>query len=221
MNYSIIQEIKNDSKSGVIIFRGQGSKAFSTGNDLKAEMSPEEGREFQKVGRQLCYEIYKLPQVTIAAISGYALAGGFELAISTDFRLATPDSIFGLPEIKIGLIPIWAGVTLLPKIVGLANAKKIAFSTEKFGIEQAQKYGLITKVVSTENFDEEVLKFAKRFTKKNPALIRLTKVGMINSLEVPIEENIKYTDRIFDEGFTASNKNEAFKRLQADIGKSG
>ncbi|MHA1403173.1 MAG: enoyl-CoA hydratase/isomerase family protein [Candidatus Helarchaeota archaeon] len=214
---NIIQGLKDDTKTRVVIFKGNG-RAFSTGNDLKANMSPAESREFQKRGRELCFDIYTLPQITIAAIRGFALAGGFEIAISCDFRIATPDSQFGLPEIRIGLIPIWAGLNLLPKVVGLANAKEIAFGTERFDIESAKKYGLISKIIDPERFDEEVLEFAKKYTSKSMHLIRLTKIGMINSLEVSTTENMAFIDDIF-EAFASKNKTEAFRKLHSVVAK--
>lgn len=215
--YRIIGELRDDDDTRVIIFRGRG-RAFSTGNDLKQQMTPDEVREFQELGREMCYAIHTLPQVTIAAISGFCLAGGLEIAISCDFRVATPQSMFGLPEIGINIVPIWAGVNLLPKVFGLHAAKEIAFGAERFDIEQALKYGLITKVIESGDFEGEVIEFAKRFTKKDPHLIRLAKLSMINSLEVPLGENFPFLNRVFD-AYVAPDRAAAFKKLYIEVVK--
>lgn len=215
--YNIIQELRDDKEARVIIFRGRG-RAFSTGNDLKQQMTPDEVREFQELGRKMCYAIHTLPQVTIAAISGFCLAGGLEIVISCDFRVATPQSMFGLPEIGINIVPIWAGVNLLPKVVGLFAAKEIAFGAERFDIEQAMKYGLITKVMESSDFEGEVIEFAKRFTKKDPHIVRLAKLSMTNSLEFPLGENFPFLNRVFD-AYVAPDRAAAFKELYLEVVK--
>ena len=210
----MLNELNNNQKLRVIIFTGNG-RAFSTGNDLKAKMTPEEAFEFTKMGRNACLKILNLPAITISAVNGFALGGGFEFAMSTDFRVASEKAIFGLPEVSIGLLPIWAGLTILPKLIGIQAAKEIMITGKRISVEEAKSMGLINKIISSENFMDLVLSYAKELTKKDPILVQMAKYMANRALDHPLTKTTKLAGEMF-EIYASKGKKEKLKDLTKD-----
>lgn len=152
----LLDEISTDSSLGIVIFTGEG-KAFIAGADIK-EMSvlgPEEGRAFGVFGQKIFYKLERLDQVTIAAINGFALGGGCELALACDLRYAGTKAKLGQPEVTLGITPGFSGSQRLPKLIGLARAKEMIFTGKVIGAAEAEQMGLVNKVV-----DGDVLEYA-------------------------------------------------------------
>lgn len=166
-----LREIADDTAFRAVILTG-GEEIFCAGADISeikeattAESAYRHAREFQLLFDQ----IESLPQPVIAALSGYALGGGCELALACDFRIASETAKFGLPEIKIGAFPAGGGTQRLPRLIGAARAKEIIFTGDPINAEEALSLGLVTKVVPKERLLEE----AKSFAFKLAALPRL------------------------------------------------
>lgn len=166
-----LKEIAEDKRVRVVIVTG-GEEIFCAGADISeikeaasAESAYRHGREFQI----LFDKVEALRQPVIAAVSGFALGGGCELALACDFRIASETARFGLPEIKIGAFPGGGGTQRLPRLIGAAKAKELIFLGEPIGAEQALALGLVSKVVPKEKLLEE----AKAFASKLSALPRL------------------------------------------------
>jgi enoyl-CoA hydratase len=166
-----LREIAVDTVLRAVILTG-GGETFSAGADIgeikeatTAELAYRHAREFQLLFDQIEF----LPQPVIAAVSGYALGGGCELALACDFRIASETARFGLPEIKIGAFPAGGGTQRLPRLIGAAKAKEIIFTGDPINAEDALFLGLVTKVVPKERLMEE----AKTFAGKLAALPRL------------------------------------------------
>jgi len=210
----MLNELNENPKLRVIIFTGKG-RAFSTGNDLKAKMTPEEAFEFTKMGRNVCLKILNLPIITIAAVNGFALGGGFEVAMSTDFRVASEKAVFGLPEVSIGLLPIWAGLTILPRLIGIQAAKEIMITGKRYGVEEAKGLGLINKIIQSENFMPSVLAYAKEFTKKDPILVQMAKYMANRVLDYPLTKTTELAGEMF-EIYASKDKKEKLKELNMD-----
>ncbi|MHA1893957.1 MAG: enoyl-CoA hydratase/isomerase family protein [Candidatus Helarchaeota archaeon] len=211
---ALLNELSKKEKLRVIIFTGKG-RAFCTGNDLKAKMSPEEAFEFTKTGRNCCLKIMNLPAITIAAINGFAIGGGFEFAMSADFRVASEKAIFRLPEVSIGLLPIWAGLNILPKLVGIQAAKEIVILGNKIDVEKASRLGLINEIFSSENFLDSVLSYAKKLTKKDPNLVQLSKYIINRSLDFSLSKTSEIAGEMF-EIYADKNKKDKLKALIQD-----
>jgi enoyl-CoA hydratase len=167
----LFKEIAPDTRTRVVVITG-GEEIFCAGADIgeikeatSAESSYKHAREFQFLFDQ----IESLPQPVIAAVSGYALGGGCELALACDFRIASKTAKFGLPEIKIGAFPAGGGTQRLPRLIGAAKAKEIIFTGEPIGAEEALSWGLVMKVVEKEKLMDE----AKSVAVKLVALPRL------------------------------------------------
>lgn len=159
-----LEEIADDAGSRAVIVTG-GEEIFSAGADIReiteartAEAAYKHAREFQLLFDQ----IEALPQPVIAAVSGYALGGGCELALACDFRIASDTARFGLPEVKIGAFPAGGGTQRLPRLIGAAKAKELILTGEPIDAAAALSFGLVMKVVPIEKMMEEAVAFASK-----------------------------------------------------------
>lgn len=163
-------------EAGVMIITGEG-KAFAAGADI-AEMvdkDPAEAREFSKYGQDTFNRLEVLEIPVIAAVNGYALGGGCELALACDFRIASEKALFGQPEVNLGLIPGFAGTVRLPRLVGVGNALLMLTTGEPIRAAEALQIGLVSKVFAPEQLMEETLRIAKLILAKGPDAVRKVK----------------------------------------------
>lgn len=184
----LIKAVKNDESIRVMVITGEG-KAFVAGADI-AEMvdkTTAQGTAFGMRGQRTFQSLESLPFPVIAAINGFALGGGLELAMACDFRIASEKAKFGQPEVNLGLIPGYSGTQRLPKLVGLGNALYMLISGEMIDASEALRMGLVQKVVPAEAFADEVMKLAKTVASKGPQAVRkvkrVTRAGMGMSFE--------------------------------------
>lgn len=195
----------------VVIFSGKG-KVFASGADIKElnEMSPLEAL-FPRM--QSLYDfIYKFPKPTVAAIDGYALGGGMELAAACDLRIATGRSKFGLPECKLGVIPGAGGTQRLVKLIGESKVKELVFLGEMIDGAEAKSIGFINLLVEETELQERVVNVAKKITEKAPLALRFAKECIQRQADIPQEvgmllENLSqaylFSTRDKTEGVTA------------------
>ncbi len=166
-----------DPETDAIILTGAGEKAFIAGGDIK-EMSvknPIGGREYGRNGQRCCFAIENCPKPVIAAVNGYALGGGTELAMSCDIILASEKAVFGQPEVKLGITPGFAGTQRLPRIVGRGRGKELVFSGRSIKAEEALRIGLANRVCPPEKLMEEALKLAERIAANGQLAVRSCK----------------------------------------------
>jgi enoyl-CoA hydratase len=160
----------------VLILTGEG-KAFVAGADI-AEMSGKtqhQGTEFSKKGQATFRSLELLDKPVIAAVNGFALGGGCELALACDIRVASAKAKFGQPEVSLGLIPGYAGTQRLPRLIGLGNALYMLLSAEMIGAEDALRMGLVQKVVEPEQLMTAATDLAKVIASKGPRAVKLIK----------------------------------------------
>jgi len=165
----VLEELSQDPKVRVIILRGAGEKAFIAGADIK-EMMPldrSDAAYFSRLGHSVCMLLEHIPKVTLAAVQGFALGGGFEFALACDFILASEKAVFGLPEVSLGVIPGFGGTIRLARAVGTAKAKELIFSGIRFKAQEAKELGLIRKVYSEAQFFSEVNEVALKISKNS------------------------------------------------------
>jgi len=177
----ILDELEKNTEIRVIVMTGEG-KAFVAGADI-AEMvskTPQEGADFSQYGQKTFrrLELFRLP--VIAAINGFCLGGGLELALACDFRFASMKAKFGQPEVNLGLIPGFAATQRLPRLIGPANALFLLTSAEMIDAQEALRYGLVQRVYEPEGLLPETLKIAQTIASKGPSAI--TKVKMVTRL---------------------------------------
>ena len=173
---------RNDIK--VLILTGEG-KAFVAGADIAemSDMNTEQGIAFSKKGQNTFSNIEKLSIPVIAAVNGFALGGGCELAMSCDFRIASTFAKFGQPEVNLGLIPGYAGTQRLARHVGLSNALYLLYTADMINAEEAFRIGLVQKVVEADKLIEEAVAIATKIASKGPQAVKkvkyVTRMGLL------------------------------------------
>ena len=145
-------KLATDPAVKAVIIRGAGEKAFVAGADLKAmsTMTAVEGRDFSNLGHEVFDAIEKLPVVAVAAVNGYALGGGCELALACDFRFASTTAKFGQPEVNYGIIPGFGGSQRLARLIGKGYAKEMIYTGAMVDAEEAHRIRLVNRVVEPE-----------------------------------------------------------------------
>lgn len=176
-----LEDVKNDENVRVVVLTGSGEKAFSAGADIKAMtgMTPLKARELSLMGERLCLALENLEKPVIAALNGYALGGGLEVAMSCDLRIASENARVGQTEINIGLIPGWGGTQRLTRLVGRTKAKELVFTGKIIDAKTAEQLGLINIVAPPDKFKETVRQFALELASKAPVAVRVAK-ALIN-----------------------------------------
>ncbi|RNJ75583.1 MAG: enoyl-CoA hydratase/isomerase family protein [Nitrosopumilus sp. H8] len=164
----------------VIILTGEGQKAFSAGADIAymSSISPEESVDYAKTGQLVTSTVELVKQPTIAAINGFALGGGCELAMSCDIRIAADTARLGQPEVTIGIPPGWGGTQRLLRIVGIAKAKELVYTGKMISAADAEKIGLVNKVVPLDSLEEEAAKMAQQIAANSAMGIQMSKVAI-------------------------------------------
>ncbi len=194
-----LADIAQDATVRVAILTG-GNEVFCAGADISeiqgttsAEAGYKHSREFQI----LCDKIEGLPQPVIAAVAGYALGGGCELALACDFRIASQTARFGLPEIKIGAFPGGGGTQRLPRLVGAAKAKEIILTGDPITADEALSIGLVMKVVPQENLLDETRAFASKLAALPRLAMEASKMLINKGLEVDLFSGLELEARCF------------------------
>jgi enoyl-CoA hydratase len=182
---------EGDVRCSLIVGAG---RAFSAGGDLKAmlTMNKEEFREYILLLQRLSTEMRRTAKPIIAAIHGYALAGGLELAVNCDIRIAADDARFGLPDTPVGLSPTSGMTFALPRIVGMGWAKYLAFTGETIDAAQAKRIGLVTHVVPFSELEEAARTMARRIAAHPPLALRYVKLGFDLAADVGLETALRY-----------------------------
>uniref|UniRef100_A0A7J2TIP8 Enoyl-CoA hydratase/isomerase family protein n=1 Tax=Archaeoglobus fulgidus TaxID=2234 RepID=A0A7J2TIP8_ARCFL len=198
----------------VLIITGSG-KAFAAGADVNEliQRDPIRAIEATKLGSELFSRIEELEIPTIAAINGFALGGGLELAMACDIRIASDKARFGQPEINLGIIPGAGGTQRLPRIVGIGMAKKLVFTGEIIDAREALRIGLVEEVVEHERLMERAKEIAEKIAEKSWIAVKLAKRALNASLSTPLKEGLRLEAGFFSILFAS----EEAKRLMRDF----
>jgi E-phenylitaconyl-CoA hydratase len=186
--------IKADDAIRAIVLTGAGSKAFCTGSDLKNTMPPNESyacAAFAGDGDRSFVDYLTLDKPMVCAVNGYALAGGLELALACDIRIASSNSSFGLTEVKIGSIPGAGGTQRLPRIVGLTNAMHLLLTGDRIDSAEALRIGLVSKVVPPEQLMTEAMAVAEKIAANAPLAVRAVKHLVYRGADLPLAAAIE------------------------------
>ncbi len=213
---ALIEEMAGRTDVKVLILTGEG-KAFVAGADI-AEMagkSQELGRQFSRAGQKTFRSLELLDKPVIAAVNGFALGGGLELAMACDFRLASAAAKFGQPEVSLGVIPGYAGTQRLPRLVGLGNALYLLLTGEMIGAEEALRIGLVQKVYPPEELLAAAQTIAKTIASKGPKAVKLAKQVARQSFILDFESGCALESEKFGSLFD----NEAAEGMRAFLEK--
>jgi enoyl-CoA hydratase len=172
-----LDAIAVDENIGVLVLTGAGDKSFVAGADINelATYTPLTAKNFARKGHNIIAKLQELPIVVIAAVNGFALGGGTEIAIASDFIYASENAKFGQPEINLGLIPGFGGTQRLPRLIGMNMAKELVFTGKMISALEAEKIGLVNKVIPHDQLMEEVIKTAKEIASKGKTSLRAAK----------------------------------------------
>ena len=212
--HAALKELETNHEVAVVILTGSGEKAFVAGADIKefADFTIAQGGALAQKGQELLFNLvehYSKP--IIAAVNGFALGGGLELAMSAHIRIASTNAKMGLPEVSLGVIPGYGGTQRLAQLVGKGKANELIFTAGMISAEEAFRCGLVNSVVEQEELMETVFKVATKILRNSPMAIRSAIKAVnagysegLNGYEVEIEEFAKcFGTEEFKEGTTA------------------
>jgi len=226
LNREVLQELEKatgflevDQEIMAIIITGVGQKAFVAGADIEEmkEMTPLQAAKFSHLGNRTFRLIEESSKVVIAAVNGYALGGGNELALACDIRLASDKARFGQPEVGLGITAGFGGTQRLARLIGVGRAKELLFTGEMIDAEEAYRIGLVNKVVPGDQLLEEAIKLANKIKRNDPLAVRLTKEAINTGLEAGLNEGLLFEEKAFALCF--SNEGQR-KRMEAFLNKN-
>ncbi|MBF0201982.1 MAG: enoyl-CoA hydratase/isomerase family protein [Desulfamplus sp.] len=191
---TVLDKVEVDKNIRVLVLTGAGEKAFVAGADISelAKMNPLLGKRFAETGQKLFSRLESLPMPVIAAVNGFALGGGTEVALACDFIYASEKAVFGLPEITLGLIPGFGGTQRLLRLVGTNIARELIFTGKTFSAADALSYGIVNKVCPPESLMEEVMKTARAIAKKGAVSVRAAKESIFCGKDVDLETGCRF-----------------------------
>src|SRR5210317_863676 len=207
---ALFDDLQSDTEVRVIILTGAGDKAFVAGGDIShlASLDADGARQFALLAQRVIDRIETSPKPVIAAINGYCLGGGNELAMGCDLRIAADSAKFGQPEVKLGIIPGFAGTQRLSRLVGKGRAKEMIFTGEMIDAEEACRIGLVNRVVAKDCLMEEAKSLAMKMCDKSASAISLSKDAIDNGLEMDFARAARYEADLFALSFTTADCKE-------------
>jgi len=206
---AVFSAAEKDEKVKVIVITGAG-KAFIAGADLTMhrECTALEGREVAVYGQTIFSRIENLTKPVIAAINGFALGGGCELAMACDIRVASETARFGQPEVNLGIIPGWGGTQRLPRLIGKGRAKYYILTGEIFNAAEAFRIGLVDKVVDAADLLNASKAIAQAIMSKGPVAVTMAKRAINNGLNMDLEAGIAYEAEAYTTSFGSIDRIE-------------
>ena len=212
---------RRDEVRAVVLYGGE--RVFAAGADIKA-MAELDGTSMVAWGRELTTSfthVAKIPKPVIAAITGYALGGGLELALCADFRVVGASAKIGQPEIQLGVIPGAGGTQRLARLVGPAKAKDLVFTGRHVGAEEALELGLVDAVVPDEEVYATALAMGRRFAAGPPRALAAAKRAIDEGLDLPLDEGLTLESRLFAELFDTEDQTTGMRTfLESGPGKA-
>lgn len=204
-----LEDAKIDENVRVVVLTGAGEKAFSAGADIKAMvgMTALKARELSLMGESLCLALENFEKPVIAAINGYALGGGLEVAMACDFRIASENARMGQTEVNIGLIPGWGGTQRLTRLVGMTKSKELVYTGRMVDARTAEQLGIVNMVTPSDKLKETVRQFALELASKPPVALRVAKALINKGANISLDSALA----LEREGFGVVASSEDFK----------
>ena len=223
LNSAILKEMGDfigrlDETTRVLIITGDGEKSFVAGADISemAQLNEQEGFEFGRRGALVFRQIETLPIPVIAAVNGFALGGGCELAMACDIRIASNNAKFGQPEVGLGIIPGFSGTYRLPKLVGQGYAKEMIYTGKAIRAEEALRIGLVNAVYEPAVLMEKALEMAERMLANAPLAIKAAKQSINDGYDLNADEAIELENKLFGKCFASQDQKDG---MAAFLGK--
>jgi enoyl-CoA hydratase len=202
--------LREDAEVRVVVLTGAGDRAFVAGADIKymSGLEPREAKEWGDLGHTVGQLLETSPQPTLAAVNGFALGGGCELALACDLRYASRTAKLGQPEINLGIIPGWGGTQRLARVCGLGVAKELVLTGRTVDAEEALRIGLVNAVFEPEELLERTLETARLLASKSPVALRAAKAAVNHALQGDHVENLGREADVFGELFASEDAKE-------------
>ena len=215
LNSTILKEIDSfvsslDAATRVLIITGDGEKSFVAGADISemAHLNEPQGQEFGRLGAQVFRKIETLPIPVIAAVNGFALGGGCELAMACDIRIASVKAKFGQPEVGLGIIPGFSGTYRLPKLIGQGCAKEMIYTGKVIRADEALRIGLVNAIYEPEELMDKAMEMAAMMLKNAPIAIRLGKQSINEGYDLDADDAIALENKLFGQCFATKDQKE-------------
>ena len=215
LNSTLLRELGDfvdnlDPTTRVLIITGDGEKSFVAGADISemAHLNEEQGREFGRLGAQVFRKIELLPIPVIAAVNGFALGGGCELAMACDIRIASSNAKFGQPEVGLGIIPGFSGTYRLPKLIGQGYAKEMIYTGKAIRADEALRIGLVNAVYEPEELMARAMEMAQRILANAPIAISLAKQSIGEGYDLDADAAISLENDLFGQCFATADQKE-------------
>ena len=217
LNYDTMIEIEEvmdkvalDSSIKVVIITGEGEKSFVAGADIAymQNLSAVEGYKWGEIGQRVFQKVEDLPQPVIAAVNGFALGGGCELAMACDIRFASDNAKFGQPEVTLGITAGFGGTQRLPRLVGKGRAKELLFTGMMISAEEAYRIGLVNKVFSQSELMNEAKIFANKTSQIAPIAVQATKMAVNRGMDMDLRSGIAFEASLFGMTFSTEDQSE-------------
>ena len=193
-----------------VILTGAGDKSFVAGADIASmsTMTKAEGEAFGRLGNDVFLMVENFPLPVIAAVNGFALGGGNELAMSCDIRLASENALFGQPEVGLGITPGFGGTQRLARVVGVGMAKQLVYSATNIKADEALRIGLVNAVYAPDQLMDAARKLAGKIASNAPIAVRNCKRAINEGIELPIAEAVQVEERLFGACFETHDQVE-------------
>ena len=215
LNSTILKELGGfigalDATTRVLIITGDGEKSFVAGADISemAHLDEPQGFDFGKLGAQVFRAIETLPIPVIAAVNGFALGGGCELAMACDIRIASSKAKFGQPEVGLGIIPGFSGTYRLPKLIGQGYAKEMIYTGKVIRADEALRIGLVNAVYEPEELMDKAMEMAGMMLKNAPVAISLAKQSINEGYDLDADGAIALENKLFGKCFATADQKE-------------
>jgi len=208
-----IDDIGNDEEIQVLIITGAGNKAFVAGADIK-QMQPfnaVRGRIFGQLGQEVFRKVEVLAKPVIAAVNGFALGGGCELAMAADIRLASEKARFGQPEVGLGITPGFGGTQRLSRLVGEGRAKEMIFTGEMISAEEAYRIGLVNHIYPAETLLDEAKKLARKIMANAPLAVQFSKAAINQGMQTDIQTAMSIEADLFGLCFSTEDQKKGME----------
>ena len=208
-----LDELKKEADLRCLIITGAGPKSFVAGADIgeMSTMNPKKGEAFGIAGNKVMSQVASFPCPVIAAVNGYALGGGFELALACDLRLASEKARFAFPETGLGITPGFGGTQRLARLVGPALASELIFTGRTVKADEALAKGMVSQVCAPEELLDKAQELADTIAGRAPIAIRQAKKAIRGGLDLTLEKGLDYESECFGECFDSEDQKNAMK----------
>lgn len=215
----VLEKVTRDPTIQVLVLTGVGEKAFVAGADIKdmLALEPRGAEEFAQLGHRVMNAIHRSDVISIAAVNGFALGGGLELALSCDFRIASRNAKLGLPETTLGLVPGFGGTQRLARLIGTSRALELILTADMLSAEKAEAIGLVNRVCEPAELPAVVDQFARKLIEgKGPSAQKTARWLVYSGMDLPLSAGLEREINSFAELFT---KPECREGMQAFLEK--